>query len=254
MTATLSPAPTSHYPSFDTMPIAGQWRSGGSKLSNTVIDPYRGDTLAVIGEADPADVDEAYNAAQMAQDHWASTTPGERAGVMQRAAAILVERRSEVVDWLVREGGSTLAKAQIEWDIVRQGLYEAAGMPYHADGRIIPSDIPGKENRIYRRPAGVVTVISPWNFPLWLSNRSVAPALAQINRPLRVLIVDDQEVICELIAEQLQGDGHTTAIAICGDDASAKRQVAGLIQGALREPLLAGGRELFVTGSIGISI
>jgi len=48
---------------------------------------------------------------------------------------------------------------------------------------------------------------------------AVAPALAQINRPLRVLIVDDQEVICELIAEQLQGDGHTTVTSSCGDEA-----------------------------------
>ena len=138
MTATLSPAPTSHYPSFDTMPIAGQWRSGGSKLSNTVVDPYRGDTLAVIGEADLADVDEAYNAAQAAQDHWASTTPGERAGVMQRAAAILVARRSEVVDWLVREGGSTLVKAQIEWDIVRHALTQPPACP------TTPDDPPGR--------------------------------------------------------------------------------------------------------------
>jgi aldehyde dehydrogenase (NAD+) len=42
----------------------------------------------------------------------------------------------------------------------------------------MPSDIPGKENRVYREPVGVVAVISPWNFPLQLSNRSVAPALA----------------------------------------------------------------------------
>jgi aldehyde dehydrogenase (NAD+) len=57
-------------------------------------------------------------------------------------------------------------------------MLEAASAPYRVQGRILPSDIPGKENRVYRQPVGVVGVISPWNFPLHLSNRSVAPALA----------------------------------------------------------------------------
>jgi aldehyde dehydrogenase (NAD+) len=51
-------------------------------------------------------------------------------------------------------------------------------MPHHVEGRIMPSDIEGKESRVYRRPVGVVAVISPWNYPWWLSARSVAPALA----------------------------------------------------------------------------
>src|SRR5690606_40869724 len=57
-------------------------------------------------------------------------------------------------------------------------LHEAASMAHHVEGRIMPSDVPGKESRVYRRPVGVVAVISPWNFPLQLSARSVAPALA----------------------------------------------------------------------------
>lgn len=55
---------------------------------------------------------------------------------------------------------------------------EAASFPSRMEGRILSSDIPGKEGRVYRKPVGVVGVISPWNFPLNLSNRSVAPALA----------------------------------------------------------------------------
>lgn len=55
---------------------------------------------------------------------------------------------------------------------------EAASMPARSQGATMGSDIPGKENFVYRRPLGVVGVISPWNFPLHLSQRSVAPALA----------------------------------------------------------------------------
>jgi len=51
-------------------------------------------------------------------------------------------------------------------------------MPYRVEGHILPGDIPGKECRVYRKPVGVVRVISPWNWPLHLSMRSVPPALA----------------------------------------------------------------------------
>jgi aldehyde dehydrogenase (NAD+) len=57
-------------------------------------------------------------------------------------------------------------------------MIEAASMPATVQGHIIPVDKPGKEARVYKKPVGVVGVISPWNFPLHLSNRSVAPALA----------------------------------------------------------------------------
>jgi aldehyde dehydrogenase (NAD+) len=57
-------------------------------------------------------------------------------------------------------------------------MLEAATLPYLVEGRILPADIPGKESRMYRKPVGVVGVISPWNWPMQLSARSVAPALA----------------------------------------------------------------------------
>jgi aldehyde dehydrogenase (NAD+) len=97
---------------------------------------------------------------------------------MRDAADVLQQRKDEVVGWLVRESGGTVAKAELEHSLVLANMLEAASMPHHVEGRIMPSDIPGKESRVYRRPVGVVAVISPWNFPMQLSNRSVAPALA----------------------------------------------------------------------------
>ena len=97
---------------------------------------------------------------------------------MLRAAAILEERREEIIDWLVKESGSTVIKANVEVSAAAGITLEAASFPGRVFGRIVESNTPGKENRIYRRPLGVVGVISPWNFPLHLSQRSVAPALA----------------------------------------------------------------------------
>jgi aldehyde dehydrogenase (NAD+) len=166
------------YPTFDTMPLAGRWRAGSSGDTRPDNDPYSGETLVEIPLADAGDLDEAYAAAEEAQRDWARRIPRERAAVMRAAADVMQARKDEIVDWLVHESGGTLAKAELEWGLVQANMLEAATMPHHAAGRIMPSDIPGKESRVYRRAVGVVAVISPWNFPMQLSNRSVAPALA----------------------------------------------------------------------------
>jgi aldehyde dehydrogenase (NAD+) len=82
------------------------------------------------------------------------------------------------MEWIVRESGGTRIKAALEWDAVHADFLEAASIPHRVSGRILPGDVPGKECRVYRKPAGVVGVISPWNWPFQLTARSVAPALA----------------------------------------------------------------------------
>ena len=171
----MAPSP---YPEFTSMPIGGEWRAGASGDTLANLDPWSGETLLELPLASADDLDEAYAAAADAQPAWAAQPPAARAKVMRDAAAVLTERKDEAVGWLVRESGGTQAKAELEWDLVRAVLNEAASMPHHVTGQILPSDIPGKENRVYKRPVGVVAVISPWNFPFQLSNRSVAPALA----------------------------------------------------------------------------
>ena len=169
---------TSTYPDFDTMPLAGKWRAGNAGGSRTDIDPWTGDTLTEIPQAGEDDLDEAYRAAEEAQRDWASRPPLERANVMRAAAEVMGQRKDEITGWLIRESGGTVAKAELEWSLVRSVMWEASSMPHHVAGTIMPSDIPAKESRVYREPVGVVAVISPWNFPMQLSNRSVAPALA----------------------------------------------------------------------------
>ncbi|PWW42707.1 4-hydroxybenzaldehyde dehydrogenase [Chromohalobacter israelensis] len=162
----------------DAQPIAGRWRQGSAERRLTVTNPYSGETLLDLAMADRHDLDDAYRHAQAAQAEWAALGPNARGDVMRRAVAIFDERRDEIIDWIIRESGSTRIKAQIEWNAARAITQEAASMPTRAHGRILPSDIPGKESRVYRSPLGVVGVISPWNFPLNLSARSVSPALA----------------------------------------------------------------------------
>jgi aldehyde dehydrogenase (NAD+) len=168
------PAP---YEGFDKLYIDGQWRDGSSKPSEDK-DPFSGQRLTEVAQADKGDLDRAYAAAARVQPEWAAQLPMARAAVFDRAARIMERRREEIIGWLVRESGSTRLKATLEWQAVLAGVLEAAALPHMVEGRLPPIDIPGKESRVYRKAVGVVGVISPWNFPLQLSNRSVAPALA----------------------------------------------------------------------------
>lgn len=153
------------YAGFDRMPIGKEWRPGRAGRELTDTDPWSGEVLTRIPLANAADVEAAYLSAEAAQPGWAALMPAERAAVMRRAADVLDARHEEIAGWVVRESGGTIGKVEIELGVVRAGFLEAAGMPHHMEGRIVPSDIPGKENRVYRQPAGVVCLISPWDFP-----------------------------------------------------------------------------------------
>jgi aldehyde dehydrogenase (NAD+) len=167
-----------YYSGFDQLPINGRWRHGKGAKARGDFDPYSGELLVEIPQANRDDMDEAYQGAARACHPWAAALPGERAGVMRRAAQVMEARREEIVSWVIRETGGTRIKANLEWAAVHGVMLEAATLPYLVEGRILPADIPGKESRMYRKPVGVVGVISPWNWPMQLSARSVAPALA----------------------------------------------------------------------------
>ncbi|CAM4238158.1 aldehyde dehydrogenase family protein [Vreelandella rituensis] len=166
------------YSDFHLQPIAGEWREGSSERTVEVLNPYDGSQLLTARLADRNDLDAAFTAAEKAQAEWAATPPSARAALMQRVVGIFDARKEEIINWLIRESGSTRLKANIEWGAARGITQEAASMPGRVHGMTLPSDVPGKENRVYREPLGVVGVISPWNFPLHLSQRSIAPALA----------------------------------------------------------------------------
>ncbi|MGN2298670.1 aldehyde dehydrogenase family protein [Micrococcus luteus KDCGSN] len=178
MTPTAPSPAMFHGNRVDQQCIAGAWRDGASGETRPDVNPYDDSVVAQIALATEADLDEAYRGAAEAQKEWAATAPAERAAVLRRAAELLEERREEIVDWLVKESGSTLIKANIEVSLAAGITHEAATFPTRVHGTIHPSNTPDREMRVYRKPVGVVGVISPWNFPLHLSQRSVAPALA----------------------------------------------------------------------------
>ncbi|WP_328673021.1 aldehyde dehydrogenase family protein [Streptomyces sp. NBC_00322] len=158
--------------------IDGEWRSGSGSWDIIDFNPYDGEKLASIPVATAAEVDQAYRAAERAQEAWAATNPYARRLVFERALRIIEDREQEITETIIAELGGTHLKAAFELHLAKEFLREAVQLSLRPEGRILPSPVDGKENRVYRLPVGVVGVISPFNFPFLLSIKSVAPALA----------------------------------------------------------------------------
>src|SRR6201996_4573432 len=168
----------SPYAGFDQLSIGGVWRPGNGQRTLKDNNPYSGEVILEIQEGDRDDLEAAYASAARAHPSWAAALPTERAAVMHRAAEVMEARREEIISWLVRESGSTRLKATLEYESTHAIMLWAASVPDQVEGRILPTDVPGKEGWACRKPVGVCGVISPWNWPLHLTSRSLAPALA----------------------------------------------------------------------------
>jgi benzaldehyde dehydrogenase (NAD) len=161
--------------------FCGGWQPAPERLD--IVEPATGKLLATTGQARPQDVAPAATLAQQAQPAWAAQAPRERAAVFHRAAALLQQHFDELALWVTRETGGALFKGQHE---VREAIafcLQAAAMPMQAQGQVLPST-PGRLSLAQRVPHGVVAVISPFNFPLILTLRVAAPALATGNAVL----------------------------------------------------------------------
>lgn len=166
---------------FTKMYIDGQWVDGASDKTIDNVNPFTDEKLFSIRSADESDLDKAYEVAKEAQGEWAVMLPQERRALIERFAELTLQYKDDIIDWLVKESGSTRIKAEGEFAASMAIIKEASTFPFRMDGLIKPSIVPNKENRVYRKPLGVIGVISPWNFPFHLAVRSIVSALATGN-------------------------------------------------------------------------
>ncbi|MFF5447913.1 aldehyde dehydrogenase family protein [Streptomyces sp. NPDC012888] len=171
------------------------WQDGPTLTAGTapVVEPATGRTLATVTLAGPADVAEAAVRAEAAQREWAGAAYTERAAVLRRAGDLFAVHAAELRDWLVRESGAVPGKAEFELRVAAQECYEAAALASRPAGQVLAGEAP-RLSWTRRVPAGVVGVIAPFNAPLILSIRSVAPALALGNSVL--LKPDRRTAVC----------------------------------------------------------
>lgn len=162
--------------------LSGGWSTGTGE-DVEIIEPATGNRLGTIGGASPEDVKAAAKRAAIVQKEWAKMVPTQRAAVLRKAGLLFEQHAEELQSWIMKETGAIPAKADLELHVAAQECYEAAALCTAPQGDILASDDP-RWSLARRRPAGVVAVISPFNFPLILSIRSVVPALGLGNTVL----------------------------------------------------------------------
>ncbi len=157
--------------------IGGAWREPARTFPT--LDPaYDGRVLAHCAAASPDDVRDAFAAAREAASGWAATPAIERGEMLHRAAAGLAARRGELAETLTREEGKTLRESEGEIDRAVAVLRWFAGEAAQPTGSVHPSAGPRTLLLSMREPLGVVSVITPWNFPFAIPAWKLAPALA----------------------------------------------------------------------------
>ncbi|MGC0362366.1 benzaldehyde dehydrogenase (NAD) [Rhodococcus sp. 27YEA15] len=156
--------------------FTGEWTAGGGE-DRIVVEPATGEQLTTVGTATPDDVAVAGQQAAIAQKDWAAKPYTERAAVLRRAGQLFEHYADEIGEWLIREAGSIPAKAGLETHTAAEECYNAAALAAHPIGEVLRSEQP-RLSFSRRIPVGTVAVVAPFNFPLILSIRAVAPALA----------------------------------------------------------------------------
>lgn len=156
--------------------IGGRWIETTDKQD--VIDPSTAKPFAKVCSIQREDVVGAIEAADKAFEPWRKLSALERGNLLRRVADELLRRRDEIARTITLENGKPLAQSQGEVAMSADHLYWFAEEARRVYGRSIPNQVNGKRHLIVKTPIGVVGAIAPWNFPLVLAVRKVAPGLA----------------------------------------------------------------------------
>jgi len=168
------------------------WRAGAGG-ERDVLEPATGEKLGQAGMAAPADVRKAAARATDAQREWAAVSYETRADVLRRAGELWAQHAEEVHGWIVRESGAIPPFGPRQTHFAERACHEAAGLAALPYGEILRT---AEAHLSFSRrvPVGVVGVIAPFNAPLILSIRAVAPALALGNAV--ILKPDPRTAVC----------------------------------------------------------
>lgn len=156
--------------------FTGTWTDTGRYLAS--IEPATENELGTVGAADRDNLAASAEAAVAAGRVWAKTSYQERAQVLDRAADLLHDNADELRLWLQREGGKVRSAAELELSLAEEEIRQAVTLTAQPWAHLLQTNRPGRTSMARRAPMGVVAVIAPWNFPLNLAMRSVAPAVA----------------------------------------------------------------------------
>jgi acyl-CoA reductase-like NAD-dependent aldehyde dehydrogenase len=158
--------------------INGRWRCGQGALLIPVCNPATGEPLGNLSSASAEDLAEALAATEAGFAVWRQRPARERADILERGVARMLQRLETIATWLTLEQGKTLAESRQEVQVAAEMIkwYAEEGRRVH--GRLVPSRLPGASMEVRKVPVGPVLALSPWNYPVILTARKIGGALA----------------------------------------------------------------------------
>jgi succinate-semialdehyde dehydrogenase/glutarate-semialdehyde dehydrogenase len=158
--------------------IGGKWSDAAETARYPVTNPATGNVIAEVANSGRVDARAATDAANHAAREWRERLPRERAEILRRWHALIVQNAEDLATLMSMEQGKPMAESRGEV------AYGASYVAWFADeatriyGDLIPQQQRGKQMRAFKEPVGIVAAITPWNFPLAMIARKIAPALA----------------------------------------------------------------------------
>ncbi len=158
--------------------IEGRWIEGAARRRFAVDDPASARTLAEIPDCGAEDARAAADAAHRALPAWRGRTAADRARILKRWHALILERGEDLARLMSLEQGKPLRESRGEIDYAAAFVEWFAEEARRAYGDVIPAPQAGRKIIVVKEPVGVVAAITPWNFPAAMLARKAAPALA----------------------------------------------------------------------------
>ena len=161
-----------------TLYIDGKWSAASDGAEFEVTDPATGSVIGLVADAGATDAEQAIGAAAAAFAAWSKRTAYERSAALYRAHAIMTARADELAQLMTREQGKPLRAARNEVNYGADFLMWFAEEAKRVYGTTIPAARADQRFTVLRQPVGVVAGITPWNYPISMITRKVAPAVA----------------------------------------------------------------------------
>ena len=158
--------------------IGGAWVDPADGGSFPVYDPATGEALCEVADAGARDGRRALDAAVGAQQAWAATAPRQRSEILRRAYEIVLARSEDLALLMTLEMGKPLAEARGEVDYAAEFLRWFSEEAVRIDGGFAVAPDGRSRLLVMRQPVGPSLLITPWNFPLAMGARKIAPAIA----------------------------------------------------------------------------
>jgi len=200
--------------------IDGDWTAGESDDRLAIRDPADpADPIVSVPGASEAQAERALAAADRASDVWEAEPPGDREALLHEVAGRIDARADELAETLTREEGKPISSSRIEVSRAAEIFRFFAADARSTTGRTIPSDDPETLTYTVREPLGVVTLITPWNFPIATPSWKLAAALASGNA---VVLKPSSETptiarrLVEFLAESGVPDGAVNLVVGAG--------------------------------------